>query len=71
LNLHEDKFWQKGVKMQNNFFSIFPSSQKYQKNFTPIYFDAIENLEKVTQVQWKSLSSLFYNLHPHVLHKKY
>jgi len=37
---------------------------KIPKNFTQDYFDAIENLEKVTQVQWKSFSSLFYNLHP-------
>ena len=29
-------------------------SLTHQKNFTQTNFDAIENFEKVTQVQWKS-----------------
>ena len=60
----------KNVKSQ--VLKIIPLSLTHQKNFTQTNFDAIENFEKVTQVQWKSfvkfVSKIFSPL-PHVLHK--
>jgi len=70
LNLQNDKFWQKMSENVKYFFYI-SFLTKIPKNFTQDYFDAIENLEKVTQVQWKSFSSLFYNLHPPCFAQKY
>jgi len=61
----------KNVKSQ--VLKIIPLSLTHQKNFTQTNFDAIENFEKVTQVQWKKvLLSLFLKSSaplPHVLHK--
>ena len=42
----------KNVKSQ--VLKIIPLSLTHQKNFTQTNFDAIENFEKVTQLQWKS-----------------
>ena len=46
-------------------------SLTHQKNFTQTNIDAIENFEKVTQVQWKSFVKFVFKTPPPppVLHK--
>jgi len=45
-------------------------SLTHQKNFTQTNIDAIENFEKVTQVQWKIfVKFVLRSSPPHVLHK--
>jgi len=39
-------------------------SLTHQKNFTQTNFDAIENFEKVTQVQWKSFVKFVFKISP-------